>query len=113
MSFIDDKEKMKDFRWLTKDEFLKTYSYLTEQEYEETKKDYIKRMPRSITTLDYLQECKEQIQHNIDCYSEGYLISKPKEEYRKEWLEEQQKLKIVDKLIENERLKSRVKSRER
>ena len=32
-SFIDDKEKMIDFRILSKDEFLKSYSYLTEYEY--------------------------------------------------------------------------------
>lgn len=35
--FIDDKEKMKDFNILTKEEFLKSYSYLTEIEYEFTK----------------------------------------------------------------------------
>ena len=32
-SFLDDKEKMRDFRILSKDEFLKSYSYITEQEY--------------------------------------------------------------------------------
>jgi len=35
--FIDDKEKMKDFGLLPKDEFLKSYSYLSESEYEATK----------------------------------------------------------------------------
>jgi hypothetical protein len=40
-SFIDDKEKMKDFVELTKDEFLASYSYLSEEEYNLTKKDYI------------------------------------------------------------------------
>lgn len=35
-NFIDDSEKMKDFVKLTKDEFLKSYSYLTEEEYDET-----------------------------------------------------------------------------
>ena len=34
--FIDDKEKMVDFVALTKEEFLETYSYLTEEEYDET-----------------------------------------------------------------------------
>ncbi len=32
-SFTDDKEKMKDFYILSKKEFLKSYSYLTELEY--------------------------------------------------------------------------------
>jgi hypothetical protein len=35
-NFIDDSEKMRDFMKLTKDEFLKSYSYLTEEEYDNT-----------------------------------------------------------------------------
>ena len=31
--FIDDEEKMRDFKLLTKEEFLNSYSYLTEKEY--------------------------------------------------------------------------------
>ena len=34
--FIDDEEKMKDFYILSKDEFLASYSYLTEEEYDAT-----------------------------------------------------------------------------
>ena len=36
--FIDDEEKMIDFRKLSKDEFLLTYSYITEEEYIEVNK---------------------------------------------------------------------------
>lgn len=36
LSFIDDKEKMRDFKELTKEEFLFSYSYLTEEEYDAT-----------------------------------------------------------------------------
>ena len=36
MNFIDDKEKMKDLFELSKNDFLKMYSYLTEEEYENT-----------------------------------------------------------------------------
>lgn len=36
MNFIDDKEKMRDFFTISKDEFLLSYSYLTEQDYEDT-----------------------------------------------------------------------------
>ena len=32
-SFTSDEEKMKDFYLLSKDEFLQSYSYLTEEEY--------------------------------------------------------------------------------
>ena len=35
-SFIDDKEKMRDFYILSKQEFLQSYSYLTELEYDLT-----------------------------------------------------------------------------
>jgi hypothetical protein len=34
--FVDDKEKMADFELLSKEEFLKSYSYLTEKEYDYT-----------------------------------------------------------------------------
>jgi hypothetical protein len=36
--FVDDKEKMADFGLLSKEEFLKSYSYLTEKEYDDTVK---------------------------------------------------------------------------
>ena len=36
LSFIDDEEKMRDFKELTKEEFLFSYSYLTEEEYDAT-----------------------------------------------------------------------------
>ena len=35
-NFIDDLEKMRDFMILTKEEFLESYSYLTEAEYDNT-----------------------------------------------------------------------------
>ena len=44
LSFSNDKEKMIDFLELTKDEFLQSYSYLTEKEYEETKKDVLNQL---------------------------------------------------------------------
>lgn len=39
-NFINDAEKMDDFLALTKEEFLNSYSYLTEQEYDNTLKIY-------------------------------------------------------------------------
>ena len=38
-SFTDDKEKMRDFYILSKIEFLKSYSYLTELEYDLTARE--------------------------------------------------------------------------
>ena len=42
-NFIDDKEKMLDFAKLSKEEFLKSYSYLSEKEYDETLQVYTKQ----------------------------------------------------------------------
>lgn len=38
MNFINDEEKMRDFYNLSKDDFLNSYSYLSEKEYDNTKK---------------------------------------------------------------------------
>ena len=45
LGFIDDVDKMRDVKTLTKEEFLESYSYLTEEEYDETKKyfDWLKK----------------------------------------------------------------------
>lgn len=43
MSFINDQEKMVDFFTLYKRTFLDFYSYISEEEYEETKKDVLMR----------------------------------------------------------------------
>tara|TARA_Y100000592_G_C5219311_1_gene198718 strand:+ start:309 stop:452 length:144 start_codon:yes stop_codon:yes gene_type:complete len=39
--FTDDKEKMIDFKTLSKTEFLSSYSYLTEEEYDLTKQNEV------------------------------------------------------------------------
>jgi len=38
-NFINDKEKMRDYLILSKEEFLKSYSYLTDEEYESTREE--------------------------------------------------------------------------
>lgn len=40
--FLDDEEKMRDFKKLTKKDFLFSYSYLTEEEYDKTMENYKK-----------------------------------------------------------------------
>ena len=42
-NFLGDEEKMRDFTSLTKEEFLASYSYLTEDEYENTRVIYLKQ----------------------------------------------------------------------
>ena len=48
-TFIDDKEKMLDFFQLSKEEFLKSYSYLTEEEYNATAREVWERAYRLIS----------------------------------------------------------------
>ncbi len=49
-SFINDWEKMRDFFALTKEEFLHSYSYLTENEYDATDDYY-----QWLTDIAYLE----------------------------------------------------------
>lgn len=61
---------------------------------------------KEITTLDFLKEEKEMIEHNLFCYSEGNFICKAKKGYENEFNKERQKLVIINKLIEDEKQKS-------
>lgn len=45
-NFIDDEEKMLDFKTLSKAEFLSSYSYLTEEEYDNTAEIYARNIGR-------------------------------------------------------------------
>lgn len=77
ISFIDDEEKMRDFVKISKEEFLSSYSYLSEEEYNATSKDYDKlkqkavhgRFSDSIKTIDDVNNIYEKsldfIEQNI------------------------------------------------
>ena len=47
-SFINDKEKMSDFILISKEEFLESYSYLTEESYVATVVDILERLELDI-----------------------------------------------------------------
>ena len=64
-TFIDDKEKMRDFYELTKEEFLAFYSYLTEEEYDATR-EAVKEVQGTDgfkneydKTYNYMLKCRE------------------------------------------------------
>lgn len=59
-SFISDKEKMYDFNILSKDEFLESYSYLTEEEYDLTAKEMIE-MGRKENKAKFLESLKNTL----------------------------------------------------
>lgn len=63
--FTDDKEKMRDFAELTKDEFLRSYSYLTEEEYDAT---------QIIRLSNLLCECVNYIEEVINDSEESNRV---------------------------------------
>lgn len=57
--FLDDEEKMRDFICLTKEEFLASYSYLTEDEYDNTYKRYY------VQNLKIIEKCEKFTQTEV------------------------------------------------
>ncbi len=51
-NFINDKEKIKDFKELSKKEFLSSYSYLTEQEYDNTAEEMLDKLYERLKQID-------------------------------------------------------------
>ena len=47
-NFLNDAEKMADFKALPKDEFLKTYSYINETEYNEIFRKFFKNLNEEV-----------------------------------------------------------------
>lgn len=70
--FADDEEKMADFRKLSKEEFLKSYSYLTDEEYEATAQLF--KESKITGNSFYLDLCDDQLD-GVDTYSVGYYMN--------------------------------------
>ena len=75
--FTDDKEKMVDFNKLTKQEFLDSYSYLTEQEYELTM-NQIKLLQEerdvSKNNMERLLQENFELRHRLACIADDIEI---------------------------------------
>ena len=109
MDFINDEEKIQDYFKLTKDEFLESYSYLTEEDYNATTKALEKL--GNISRIDILKEMLQQTEHNILYYSDSYLCTRPKKQYIKEWVKENKKADIIKSMIKDEKEKEKNKSK--
>ena len=75
--FTDDEEKMKDFYKLTKDEFLDSYSYLTEQEYELTMNQVkLLQEERNVSknNMERLMEENFKLRHRLACIADDIEI---------------------------------------
>lgn len=70
--FLNDEEKMRDFICLTKEEFLASYSYITEDEYDNTYNRYYARELANV-----LREFAEKPQNidNFENYLENHFIA--------------------------------------
>lgn len=64
-NFIDDKEKMKDFKNLSKNEFLISYSYLTEEEYDNTREIYNSLLDK-VKNYDETKIKQEELQTRLN-----------------------------------------------
>ena len=75
--FTDDEEKMADFNKLTKQEFLNSYSYLTEQEYELTM-NQVKLLQEerdvSKNNMERLMKENLELRHRLACIADDIEI---------------------------------------
>lgn len=55
--------------------------------------------------LELLQEMYNMATHNLLCYSENHLMTKPKVEFAKEWKKEEEKVNLLEKMMEEEKKK--------
>lgn len=62
-----------------------------------------------ISRISILKEMLQQTEHNILCYSDSYLCTKPKKQYIKEWVKENKKANIIKSMIKDEKEKNKSK----
>lgn len=111
-----------DLKWfrlnLTDDEILeildkKFNEYFPKSAEEKLEKKIYTKDEIRITKLSILTELKQNIEHNILCYSTNYLMTQPKEEYVNEWKIENKKLLLVEEMIREEKQKSKDKNKDK
>ena len=63
-----------------------------------------------MTRMQLFKEMYELSCHNLLCYSQDYLMSKPKSGYNKQWNKENEKVKLLQELISEEKQKKEIKN---
>lgn len=56
--------------------------------------------------LQLFEEMHTLYVHNLLCYSKDYLMTQPKKEFVNEWKKEKEKVGLIEKIIEEEKIKS-------
>ena len=63
-----------------------------------------------MTRMQLFKEMYEMVCHNLVCYSQDFLMSKPKAGYTKQWKEENEKVKLLQEIISEEKQKEKIKN---
>ena len=72
----------------------------------------LSRDASEITRLEFLNEIKDMINHNIMCYSSNYSLGQAKEGFEKEFDRENKKLILVDQMLKEEKQREKKKNKE-
>ena len=67
-------------------------------------------MRKNLNKLELLSEMYEMTEHNLFCYSENSLMTKPKNKFIKEWNREKEKLELLKEMIEEEKQTMKAKN---
>ena len=62
-----------------------------------------------MTRMQLFKEMYEIVCHNLLCYSQDYLMSKPKAGYSKQWKKESEKVKLLREIISEEKQTEKIK----
>lgn len=90
----------------------KYYMLYGYEEYTEKVIDLIlSKDENDITRLEFLNEIKDMINHNIMCYSSNYSLGQAKQGYEKDFDRENKKLILVEQMIKEEKQKEKKKSK--
>ena len=86
LSFIDDEEKMRDFATISKEEFLSSYSYLSEKEYEATAKEYNELNQSAVqsnvsNTVKTVEDVNKVYDRNLDFIEQNISFKESNPEY--------------------------------
>ncbi len=49
---------------------------------------------------ELLKDIFNTVSHNLYCYSEDTLMTKPKKEYEESWYKEKERLELIEELLE-------------
>ena len=59
------------------------------------------RKQKNLNKIELLKEFEGTLYHNLLCYSENYLMNKPKEKFVKEWEETKEKIGLVKEIMKD------------